>query len=912
MNLNKFTKAELIHKLKSVKNTTNVENKIQLVEIFFFLKKWLLTLSLVALLVRIFKKYTLIHKTLRICSWILWTIFGISVIDHFNLAIFISSIKQFFGNIIFFLTDSSLYKSLSAIFGGAQVTREATGKGNSSISWGSPKTKGNEENIRWSEKDSKILDWLKENEVKKEESNNKKYLLLLLLLLGSGGVYYYFPEIKDYLTPNSIKSIFAWTSAVKTWFHDLKWVSRDVNTSVNEIKKASNILDFLPNPNKKYKNFEEEAEALLFKLNRFMSVWNDKDVMSRDVCYTVHKALDKWIDNLNHDYSRQFVIFLDNTSNKATINNFWDVKERMDEFWDSIEVKDLEPEIEEPENKEKSHVDNTIFELAEAQSKKEQEEWETATQSSNNPATQFFKKMKRKLTSKAEEIKYVDNKTAPEPPMPPAPPAPPTTESGAPSGLLDQIRKGKSLRKTETIEKGGDRTGQVLGEESSSSKIDNIVEPKPMNILEQIRQGKKLKHVETREKTPVESNLRERTREPSIMESLSKRFDEIKAAVTGDDDIDIDLADTQSVWSDNGNTEKQKPSIVVTPVESNTPSNRKSPFFERAASLLGLSPKASLKDLHDSYDKGKGKATDLEQLVLKWNEEVKSGDALTDNQIRSQTKDLSLTEIFEVTAESNVISEDQKDFLRRIHVIADIDKITIENPGITKIKMIELLTKEHPTRKDEILDVFSKCYDDNEKQISDQLSGKKLKRFKSRLLQSDLDDYSDLQGNVTEDRIKTLKRVNKSHASLLDEIKQSNLHALNKNIYSVESEMDESFSTTMPNEKDLFTDTQSEFDYKADVQCFNRNGERTIELKLPVLDHNMENLVIRTNDNHIRTIRLNKESFVPNKTITIVWSDLIPLDKLDFTTDIYELCLQDAESNLHRIYVNTAVLINKK
>jgi hypothetical protein len=158
--------------------------------------------------------------------------------------------------------------------------------------------------------------------------------------------------------------------------------------------------------------------------------------------------------------------------------------------------------------------------------------------------------MKRKLTSKAEEIKYVDKKTVHEPPMPPAPEppmpsAPPATETGAPSGLLDQIRKGKSLKKTETIEKIGDRTGQVLGEESSSSKIDNIVEPKPMNILEQIRQGKKLKHVETREKTPVESNIRERTREPSIMESLSKRFDEIKAAVTGDDDMD--LTDTQSV-----------------------------------------------------------------------------------------------------------------------------------------------------------------------------------------------------------------------------------------------------------------------------------------------------------------------------------------------------------------------------
>jgi hypothetical protein len=38
-NLNKYTKLELINKLKSVKNPTNVEKKIQLIEIFFFLKK---------------------------------------------------------------------------------------------------------------------------------------------------------------------------------------------------------------------------------------------------------------------------------------------------------------------------------------------------------------------------------------------------------------------------------------------------------------------------------------------------------------------------------------------------------------------------------------------------------------------------------------------------------------------------------------------------------------------------------------------------------------------------------------------------------------------------------------------------------------------------------------------------------
>lgn len=82
-------------------------------------------------------------------------------------------------------------------------------------------------------------------------------------------------------------------------------------------------------------------------------------------------------------------------------------------------------------------------------------------------------------------------------------------------------------------------------------------------------------------------------------------------------------------------------------------------------------------------------------------------------------------------------------------------------------------------------------------------------------------------------------------------------------------------------------------------------------MKLPYLEDNIQNLVIRTNDNHVRTIKLNKESFSPNKLITIVWSDFIPLDKLDFITEIYELSLQDDEKNLYTFYTNPNVLYTK-
>jgi hypothetical protein len=55
---------------------------------------------------------------------------------------------------------------------------------------------------------------------------------------------------------------------------------------------------------------------------------------------------------------------------------------------------------------------------------------------------------------------------------PPAPPAPPTTSSGAPSSLFDEIKKGKSLKHTETVIKDGSIKGVIKDNTgASSSKV---------------------------------------------------------------------------------------------------------------------------------------------------------------------------------------------------------------------------------------------------------------------------------------------------------------------------------------------------------------------------------------------------------------------------------------------------------
>lgn len=128
MNLNKYTKAELISKLKRLdaKNSSNSTTQIKLVELLTLLKSWVMKLTIITLIFKYFKKYTFITKMLRFFNWIILTIFGFSVVDNFNLSYmpsFITDIRLIVAGITAYLTSTQFYAYLGGLWG-LKVTKE--------------------------------------------------------------------------------------------------------------------------------------------------------------------------------------------------------------------------------------------------------------------------------------------------------------------------------------------------------------------------------------------------------------------------------------------------------------------------------------------------------------------------------------------------------------------------------------------------------------------------------------------------------------------------------------------------------------------------------------------------------------------------------------------------------------------
>ena len=85
MNLNKFTKAELISKLKNLQiqnNHKNLFNKI--LNYILLFKSFLIKITLIGLIIKLFKKYSLIRRIGLLINWIILSIFGLSITDIYG------------------------------------------------------------------------------------------------------------------------------------------------------------------------------------------------------------------------------------------------------------------------------------------------------------------------------------------------------------------------------------------------------------------------------------------------------------------------------------------------------------------------------------------------------------------------------------------------------------------------------------------------------------------------------------------------------------------------------------------------------------------------------------------------------------------------------------------------------------
>ncbi len=282
MNLNKYTKAELISKFKKldVKNE-NINSNLnknsilsqiksyfsQIWELMLAFKNILVKLTLVSLLIQIFKKYKILRKIWTVLNTIVLSIFGLSLLEN-SLMEFIQGIftetRFITVNILDYFVNTNLFQYLSKLFYNKdeikvdEVTHiQDSVKTDKTINNLHRRTSSKHEwtpsdKRYYSQKDdslrksykSKLADWINwtndTNEVQTEiqpesNSNYKKYLIIGGIVISGILVWYYADEAKTA------------GAGLIDWMNSFRTGERDGNSNSSNSSNKSSIK--LSNPN---------------------------------------------------------------------------------------------------------------------------------------------------------------------------------------------------------------------------------------------------------------------------------------------------------------------------------------------------------------------------------------------------------------------------------------------------------------------------------------------------------------------------------------------------------------------------------------------------------------------------------------------------------------------------------------
>jgi len=183
--MNKFTKAELINKYKTleqkVKNKT--DNNTLLAKLLLF-KSIILKISLIALLIKTFRKYSFIRKIWSVLNLIIVSIFGISVMDIYGVS--------FFSNILDTLRSTYVY---SWFFGLLDTNVNSVEQVPSRLKTINQTSTGNEKSSGLTEGFKRLI--IKEEPKIDEDETplyKNKWVIIGLILLLAGLTWWYFGD----------------------------------------------------------------------------------------------------------------------------------------------------------------------------------------------------------------------------------------------------------------------------------------------------------------------------------------------------------------------------------------------------------------------------------------------------------------------------------------------------------------------------------------------------------------------------------------------------------------------------------------------------------------------------------------------------------------------------------------------
>jgi len=273
----------------------------------------------------------------------------------------------------------------------------------------------------------------------------------------------------------------------------------------------------------------------------------------------------------------------------------------------------------------------------------------------------------------------------------------------------------------------------------------------------------------------------------TLAEKFSARFNKIRKAVQASDDEE-DL--TKNVWDDD-----------YKEIDSSNPIFENKTLIEMQSSLnkminkikssvtstpkveaVGLQPE--LTPLTELFNKGKN----LQTL-----EDLKQGDKeiLEEEILKIKPDDLfeKVQHLSHTNIENTYINE-----LIIKNVDENINKMLEENPGLGKQQLIEKLVRENPLHKEKILSIVTQSVNKQWDKLESKLSEKDMRKFRKLLVKEDLKELEDLGEYKTIDQIKTVSSVNKSHTSLLNEIKaKASKSSLVQNQDLIENQIESSY-----------------------------------------------------------------------------------------------------------------------
>ena len=101
----------------------------------------------------------------------------------------------------------------------------------------------------------------------------------------------------------------------------------------------------------------------------------------------------------------------------------------------------------------------------------------------------------------------------------------------------------------------------------------------------------------------------------------------------------------------------------------------------------------------------------------------------------------------------------------------EIEKMLENNKYLTKQEVTEKLIHDNPLHKTEIMSIVRRSMDKQIKDLRSKMSEKEFNKIEGLLRQEDLKEIQSLADNRTEDQIRALSGINRSHNNLLNEIK---------------------------------------------------------------------------------------------------------------------------------------------